>query len=893
TPAFTVRLVRGALLTPAGGAVKIPSYGLRAPVTYSLGQSGTGLTIDVSTGAASTSVIFNSGEAKHLVGSVIGSDGCAVTFDALLTGDIVAATMPDAPLSVNPTGLQNSLQLDVVDGATNGSAITYHKVYGSAVQGFIPGPANLLLNVNTASPFILTGLPGGVPFYAVVQAGNTVGDGAFSTEVSDIPTDVPAQPVVTAIGINGQIRLSWAAVADRGSPIIAYDIHRGSPSSFTPSGGTLITSVLAAGVYIDGGLTNGTAYNYKIIARNAVGSSLASAVATATPNTLTLVTDTALVAPSGETNPVVGSIWGASDPIYSVAPVSVAYQWLRGTTSVGSAAFYTVQDADAAAASRGTLTRATISTFADGSSDTRTTTASAMPRRTRANVAYGIGKLTPANYGSVFLSSKTLGLVHPSAAAVSSWTTAAASTGTSTHWTRTNGDAATGRTPKVAAAGVTASLSDASYVFAVTSVFGDGITEVSNLTITPAANVFTLGQGDSWTLVGTTHNSIINGSTIEIAAGVDLTGVTRQFLYNWRFATMTTFRPHDGSRMGWPCSWTHQSTFNLTLNNLEVRGPCTGATARMFWQVASTSSPVLSENIVVNNFKALCDPQYFVDTSVCNYAFGGSWTRNITINDAETNYVKGGWGGSGTVPAAINDGVYFNRWNMRYWYDNQLITGYSSIEHYIYRDCNFIAPARIAPLLHVDGVQVHDQCAGAIIDHKNVLWGHADGTAAIQCYFAGNGFQVLADGSNANQFILENIIHTGCHTAGNIGNSKNDQLKRYQTLYQQTNLVPQDLQYQYVAITGSVSVTGTTKHSGVSTADMLTMWGYINITEPHWTVTNSIAHQGRPTLNGTSAPVLPDFTAYLNADPYAALAAVPWATLTTAQCVAALKTIAA
>ena len=103
--------------------------------------------------------------------------------------------------------------------------------------------------------------------------------------VPTVPTALAAA-VAPASGVgSGEVRLTWAAPAsDGGSPITDYIIEQAA------AGGSVWT-VLTDGVstttsYLVTGLTNGTGYQFRVSAHNAVGDGPATTPVTATPRTV-------------------------------------------------------------------------------------------------------------------------------------------------------------------------------------------------------------------------------------------------------------------------------------------------------------------------------------------------------------------------------------------------------------------------------------------------------------------------------------------------------------------------------------------------------------------------------------------------------------------------------
>ena len=152
--------------------------------------------------------------------------------------------------------------------------------------------------LSTATSFKVSGLTNGTAYQFRIAAHNAVGDGPATPPVSATPVDVP--PVATVPGApsslvaavapvsgvgSGEVRLSWSAPASNGgSPLTDYVIER------SPAGGSVWT-VVADGVststsHLVSGLANGTAYQFRVSARNVVGDGPPSVAVTATPRTV-------------------------------------------------------------------------------------------------------------------------------------------------------------------------------------------------------------------------------------------------------------------------------------------------------------------------------------------------------------------------------------------------------------------------------------------------------------------------------------------------------------------------------------------------------------------------------------------------------------------------------
>src|SRR4029079_2341070 len=151
-----------------------------------------------------------------------------------------------------------------------GAAITGYNVYRGTTSGS-ETPYQALGNV---TGYTDAGVTNGTTYYYTVTAVNSVGESLASNEATATPQAVLTAPgapasVLAARG-NTEVTVSWSAPTNNGgSPITGYTVYRS-----TTSGGTYVSVGSTDGnttSYLDTGLTNGTAYWYKVSATNAQG----------------------------------------------------------------------------------------------------------------------------------------------------------------------------------------------------------------------------------------------------------------------------------------------------------------------------------------------------------------------------------------------------------------------------------------------------------------------------------------------------------------------------------------------------------------------------------------------------------------------------------------------
>jgi fibronectin type 3 domain-containing protein len=188
----------------------------------------------------------------------------APTLDSAVAGDSTVALAWSAPTS---------------DG---GAAITEYNVYRSSSGSGETVVATLDASVTDYDD---DGAVNGTTYAYVVRAVNAAGESARSNELTATPATVPHAPKLdSATAGDGSIRLAWTApVSNGGAAIAGYRIYRAAGAGSS----TLLASVGAVTSYTDAGVVNGTIYDYRVGAVNAVGDGPLSELRSAVPTAVT------------------------------------------------------------------------------------------------------------------------------------------------------------------------------------------------------------------------------------------------------------------------------------------------------------------------------------------------------------------------------------------------------------------------------------------------------------------------------------------------------------------------------------------------------------------------------------------------------------------------------
>ena len=180
-------------------------------------------------------------------------------------------TAPSAP--TNLTATAGNAQVSLSWTASTGAAS--YNVYRSTSSGTETSYKTGLTSTTLSD----TGLTNGTAYYYKVTAVNATGESVKSNEASATPAAtvmIPAAPTnLTATAGNAQVSLAWTGSTGATS----YNVYRSTATGTETSYRTGLTTTSLT----DMGLTNGTAYFYKVTAVNTAGESAKSTEASATP----------------------------------------------------------------------------------------------------------------------------------------------------------------------------------------------------------------------------------------------------------------------------------------------------------------------------------------------------------------------------------------------------------------------------------------------------------------------------------------------------------------------------------------------------------------------------------------------------------------------------------
>jgi hypothetical protein len=192
----------------------------------------------------------------------------------------ISLTPPGAPINLAATPGDGAVNITWDPPSSSGSSsitdylIRYSTNGGTTWTTFNDG-------VNAATGATVTALTNGTTYAFSVAAQNVAGTGSYSSNVTGIiPRGVPAAPTgVSGTAGDAMVSLTWTAPSNNGNAISDYVVQHSSDNGVTWTTFNDGTSATASAVVT--GLTNGTAYKFKVAAVNVAGQGAHSTVSAA------------------------------------------------------------------------------------------------------------------------------------------------------------------------------------------------------------------------------------------------------------------------------------------------------------------------------------------------------------------------------------------------------------------------------------------------------------------------------------------------------------------------------------------------------------------------------------------------------------------------------------
>lgn len=238
-----------------------------SPITLYTATSTPGGLTCTSTGALTCTVTGLTAGGTYTF-TVTATNANGTSSPSVPSSSILILGTPSPPASVTATRGDSQITATWSAAAANGSTITGYTATAT------PG-GKLCTTANAATlTCTITGLTNGTAYTVSVVALSGNGNSASSSPSNSVtPAGLPTAPT----GVVGQrgdssVLVSWAASSGNGDPVTNYTVTS-TPGSKTCSSSGLLCTVT--------GLTNGTAYTFKVVATNGVGSSAASAASAA------------------------------------------------------------------------------------------------------------------------------------------------------------------------------------------------------------------------------------------------------------------------------------------------------------------------------------------------------------------------------------------------------------------------------------------------------------------------------------------------------------------------------------------------------------------------------------------------------------------------------------
>ena len=239
-------------------------------------------------------------------------------------------TVPNSPTNVVAVAGNSSATISWTPPTNDGgSPITNYEIT-------YPGAYSNTITDSSSTTITVTNLPNGSSYTFTVAAFNAVGRGNYSSSSNSITLEstVPQSPInVVAVAGNSSATVSWTTPVDGGSPITDYQVTYSGPTGPITMNTTSTTATV-------NGLTNGTSYTFKVLAKNAVGSGSSSDSNAVTPSASSSATvpgpPTGVIAVPGNSSATVTWTAPANNGGSPITSYEVEYSGLTGPITMNT-----------------------------------------------------------------------------------------------------------------------------------------------------------------------------------------------------------------------------------------------------------------------------------------------------------------------------------------------------------------------------------------------------------------------------------------------------------------------------------------------------------------------------------------------------------------------------
>ena len=268
------------------------SVTLTASISDNGGSAVTGWEVEQDGSGTWTSLTDTDADANELSGTVTGlTNGTSYAFKVRAVNAIgsgaesneATATPLGAPRAPTLTAAAGNASVNLTAAITDDGASA---VTGWEVEQDDSGTWTSLTDTDADANELaatVSNLTNGTAYSFKVRAVNAVGSGAESNAASATPATVAVAPTLTATSGNASVTLTASISDDGGNAVTGWEISQDGGSYTAVTNDTDATANGLSSVVT--GLTNGTAYSFKVRAVNAVGSGTESNSVTVTPST--------------------------------------------------------------------------------------------------------------------------------------------------------------------------------------------------------------------------------------------------------------------------------------------------------------------------------------------------------------------------------------------------------------------------------------------------------------------------------------------------------------------------------------------------------------------------------------------------------------------------------